>query len=157
MHVLVTGGNRGIGAAIVRAFAARGDRVTFLYHERHDAAQSVAAETGALALQADVASLAAVEAAFRAAPPADVLVNCAGIAHQGLISQITPTEWDRLFAVNVKGIYHCVNTALPAMLARRHGRKYGGIIGLVLLLAGAAGAAVDFWEGRGQKGRPGRH
>ncbi len=121
MHVLVTGGSRGIGAAIVRAFAARGDRVTFLYHERHDAAQSVAAETGTLALQADVASLAAVEAAFRAAPPADVLVNCAGIAHQGLISQITPTEWDRLFAVNVKGIYHCVNAALPAMLARQAG------------------------------------
>lgn len=121
MQVLVTGGSRGIGAAIVRAFAARGDRVAFLYRERRDAARIVSQETGAQAFQADVADREAVEAAFAAAGPADILVNCAGIAHQGLISEISGAEWDRLFAVNVKGIYHCVNAALPGMLARQAG------------------------------------
>ena len=51
----------------------------------------------------------------------DVLVNCAGIAHFGTISQISGEMWDRLFAVNVKGIYHCVNAALPFFLAKQRG------------------------------------
>jgi len=121
MRVVVTGGSRGIGAAAVRRFAARGDAVAFLYEKNHEAARDVASETGALALQADVADRAAVEAAFSRFGGADILVNCAGIAHYGLISQISGAEWDRLFAVNVKGIYHCVNAALPAMLARQAG------------------------------------
>ena len=49
-------------------------------------------------------------------PETDVLVNNAGICHYGLLSQITQAQWDRLFAVNVGGIYHCVNAVLPAML-----------------------------------------
>lgn len=121
MRVVVTGGSRGIGAAAVRRFAARGDAVAFLYEKNHEAARDVAMETGAMALQADVADRAAVEAAFSRFGGADVLVNCAGIAHYGLISRISGAEWDRLFAVNVKGIYHCVNAALPAMLARQAG------------------------------------
>ena len=54
-------------------------------------------------------------------PETDVLVNNAGICHYGLISQITQAQWDRLFAVNVGGIYHCVNAVLPAMLHRQSG------------------------------------
>lgn len=120
-RVLVTGGSRGIGAAVVRAFARRGHRVSFLYEKNEAAAGLVSQETGAAAIRADVADKAAVEAAFQTIGPVDILVNNAGICHYGLISQITPGEWDRLFAVNVRGIYNCVNAALPGMLHEQRG------------------------------------
>ncbi len=121
MHIVITGGSRGIGAAAVRQFAARGDAVTFLYRAHEQAAAATAAATGAAAIRADVSDGEAVKAAFSQIGPVDVLVNCAGIAHQGLISQITPEQWDRMFAVNVRGIYHCVNAVLPSMLSRQDG------------------------------------
>lgn len=120
-NILITGGSRGIGAATVRLFATRGDRVWFLYEKDHAAAQAVARETGARALCCDVADEAAVLAAFQELPPLDVLINNAGICHYGLISQITPAEWRRLFAVNVDGIFHCVRAALPGMLQKQAG------------------------------------
>ena len=68
----------------------------------------------------------------------DVLVNNAGIAHYGLISQITEAEWDRLFAVNVKGIYHCINAVLPGML-----QKQSGCIINVASMWGQVGASCE--------------
>ena len=121
MRIVVTGDSRGIGAATVRLLAARGDHVTFLYARNDEAAEAVSRETGARGIQADVSDGDAVRAAFREAGEVEGLVNCAGIAHQGLISQITEAEWDRLFAVNVRGIYHTVNAALPSMLRRQSG------------------------------------
>ena len=120
-RVLVTGGSRGIGAATVRSFARRGHRVYFLYEKNEAAAKLVSQETGAVALRADVADRAAVEAAFREIGSVDILVNNAGICHYGLLSQISPEQWDRLFAVNVRGIYNCVNAALPGMLHVQRG------------------------------------
>lgn len=120
-HVLVTGGSRGIGAATVRAFAAAGYRVSFLYEKAHEAAARVAEETGATALCCDVADAAGVNAAVASLPPINVLVNNAGIDHYGLISQISEAEWDRVFNVNVKGIYHCIQAVLPAMLEKQRG------------------------------------
>lgn len=120
-HVLITGGSRGIGAAAVRAFSGAGYPVTFFYAKNHTAAREVAAATGAEALCCDVADPAAVREAVSHMPPVDVLVNNAGIAHYGLISQITEEEWTRLFAVNVGGVYHCVNAVLPAMLQKQRG------------------------------------
>lgn len=120
-HVLVTGGSRGIGAATVRAFAAAGYRVSFLYEKAHEAAARVAEETGATALCCDVADAAGVNAAVASLPPINVLVNNAGIDHYGLISQISEAEWDRVFDVNVKGIYHCIQAVLPAMLEKQRG------------------------------------
>lgn len=120
-HVLITGGSRGIGAAAVAAFAARGDDVTFLYHRNHEAAQTVARRTGATPLCCDVANGDAVARLAPQLQQTEVLINNAGICHTGLISQITPQQWRRLFDVNVTGIYHCVNTVLPGMLARQAG------------------------------------
>ncbi len=121
MNVVITGGSRGIGAAAVRLFADRGDRVWFLYEKNDAAAQAVAAETGAAAIRCDVADEAQVNAAFASLPPVDVLVNNAGIAHFGLINQITPEEWRRMFAVHVDGAFHCIRAALPGMLQKQRG------------------------------------
>ena len=137
-HVLITGGSRGIGAAAVRAFSEAGCRVTFFYAKNHGAAQEVAAKTGAEALCCDVADPAAVREAVSHIAPVDVLVNNAGIAHYGLISQITEEEWTRLFAVNVGGVYHCVNAVLPAML-----QKQSGCILNVASMWGQVGASCE--------------
>ena len=119
--VIITGGSRGIGAAAVRAFCARGDRVPFLYEKEDEKAAAVAAETGAIAIRCDVSDEAAVNAAFARLPGADVLINNAGIADYDLINVITPARWRRLFAVNVDGAFYCIRAALPHMLRRQSG------------------------------------
>ena len=119
--VIITGGSRGIGAAAVRAFCARGDRVAFLYEKEDEKAQAVAAETGAQAVRCDVADEAAIRAAFSQLPGADVLINNAGIADYDLINVITPARWRRLFAVNVDGAFYCIRAALPHMLQQQSG------------------------------------
>ncbi len=121
MNVLITGGSRGVGAAAVRRFCALGHRVRFFYVSSHEKAMALAAETGAEAVQCDVADPAAVAAGVEAFGPVDVLINNAAIAHYGLISQIGEEMWQRLFAVNVHGVYHCVNAVLPGMLRQQRG------------------------------------
>ena len=119
--VVITGGSRGIGAAAVELFAARGDRVYFLYEKNHDAAKAVAKKTGATPICCDVADGQAVRAAFKSIPDVDILVCNAGICQYGLMSMTSEAEWDRIFAVNVKGIYHCVNAAMPFFLKKQRG------------------------------------
>ena len=120
-NVVITGGSRGIGAAAVELFAARGDRVWFLYEKDHASAQKVAALTGATPICCDVADSAKVKEAFRQIPEVDILVCNAGIVHYGLMSMMEEAAWDRIFAVNVKGIYNCVNAAMPAFLKNHRG------------------------------------
>ncbi len=119
--VVITGGSRGIGAAAVELFAQRGDRVFFLYEKNHDAAQAVAQKTGATAICCDVAHKDAVARAFAQIGDADILICNAGIGHFGLMSQLSEDMWDRIFAVNVKGMYHCINAATPGFLAKQKG------------------------------------
>ena len=137
-NVIITGGSRGIGAACVRRFAARGDRVWFLYEKEHDAARAVAAETGAVPICADVADGSAVRAAFRQIPDVDILVCNAGISIPGLMSMLPESSWDRLFDVNVKGIYHCVNAAMSAFL-----RKQSGSVVTVSSMWGVTGGSCE--------------
>lgn len=121
MTTVITGGSRGIGAAAVEVFAARGDRVFFLYEKDHEAAAAVAAKTGAAAICCDVADREAVNAAFRQIGDVDILINNAGICFYGLMSMMAEADWDRIFAVNVKGIYNCVNAAMPSFLEKHSG------------------------------------
>ena len=137
-HVVITGGSRGIGAAAVKIFAARGDRVFFLYEKDHAAANAVAEQTGATAICCDVSDGNAVKAAFTQIPDVDILICNAGICHTGLMSVLSEQDWDRLFDVNVKGIYHCVNAATPAFL-----RKQAGCVITVSSMWGQVGASCE--------------
>lgn len=121
MRVFITGGSRGIGAAAVRLFSRQGWEVGFLYHQAAEEAKALTGETGAAAYQGDAAEEQAVREALDRFGTVDALVCCAGIAHWGLISQITPQEWQRLFDVNVTGVYHAVRAVLPGMLQRQQG------------------------------------
>ena len=119
--VVITGGSRGIGAATVAQFAKRGDRVYFLYEKNHEAAQAVAQQTGATPICCDVADGAAVAAAFAQIGAVDILVCNAGICLYGLMTHTTEQQWDRIFDVNVKGIYNCINAATPGFLQKQKG------------------------------------
>ena len=136
--VIITGGSRGIGAAAVELFAARGDRVYFLYEKNHEAAKSVAEKTGATAICCDVADSTAVKAAFDSIGDADILICNAGTMHFGLMSMMEESAWDRIFAVNVKGVYNCVNAAMPYFL-----RKHSGSILTVSSMWGQVGASCE--------------
>lgn len=119
--VVVTGGSRGIGAAIVRRFAAEGDRVYFLYEKADAQAAQVAAETGATAIRCDVADEVQVASAFRQIPQVNVLINNAGIADYNPINWTEPAVFRRVMDVNVTGAFLCARAALPSMLQRQEG------------------------------------
>ena len=137
-NVVITGGSRGIGAAAVERFAARGDSVWFFYAQNESAARVIAEKTGATAIRCDVSDSAAVEAAFRQIPDVDILICNAGISVSGLINQLAEDDWDRLFDINVKGIYLCVKAAMPAFL-----RKHSGSIITVSSVWGQVGASCE--------------
>ena len=136
--VVITGGSRGIGAAAVELFAKRGDRVFFIYEKNHAAAQSVSQKTGAQAICCDVADKQAVTEAFRVIGDVDILICNAGICHSGLMSMVDESTWDRMFDVNVKGVYHCINAAMPAFL-----KKHRGSIVTVSSMWGQVGASCE--------------
>ena len=136
--VVVTGGSRGIGAAITARYAARGDRVYFLYEKNHEAAKAVAEKTGAVPICCDVADGSAVAEAFARIPEVDILVCNAGVCWYGLLTAMPEGEWNRMFDVNVKGIYNCVKAAMPAML-----RKHAGSIITISSMWGQVGASCE--------------
>lgn len=127
---LITGGSRGIGAACVRAFAEAGYAVVFLYNRSEETAQTLVQTLRAegrdvTAYQCDVSDPERVKATsadiLRTYHRIDVLVNCAGIAHIGLFTDMTEAEWDRLFAVNVRSAFSVTKAVLPGMISRQQG------------------------------------
>ena len=133
-HAVVTGGASGIGNAIAKLFAASGASVTLL-DLNAEAAQKAASELEGRAqgIGCDVSDESSVTAAFASVGPADILVNCAGIAHVGTVLNTPAADFDRLFRVNVRGTYLCMQAALPAM------QKAGG--GAILNMASIAATA----------------
>ena len=137
---LVTGGSRGIGAAICRALARMGAFVHINYFGSQEAAQevldSIQAEGGKGALlRFDVADGAAVQEALDVVVeehgPIQILVNNAGITRDTLAARMKEEEWDRVLAVNLKGAFNCTKAALRPMMKARWGRiiNIGSVVG----------------------------
>lgn len=156
MIALVTGAGSGIGAAIALRLAADGHAVAVndlsLAAAEATAAQIAAAGGSARAYAADVSDEAAV-GAMVAAVTADlgapeILVNNAGFGHQAPFLEITPAQFDRMFAVHVRGTYLCTRACLPAMLDRGAGiivnvaSQLGQIGGVELVHYAGAKAAI---------------
>jgi NAD(P)-dependent dehydrogenase (short-subunit alcohol dehydrogenase family) len=144
---VVTGAGSGIGAAIARVFAARGAHVAVVDRDQATARQ-VAGEIGkaggaASPHHCDVSQPDEVDALFRsiagAHPRLDILVNNAGISHVGNVETTTPEDMDRLYRVNVMGVYLCARAAVPIML-----RQGGGVILNMCSIAALVGITDRF-------------
>lgn len=140
--ILVLGGSRGIGAAIVRRFAADGGTVTFTYAGSKDAAEALAAETGATALRVDSADRDAVIAAVAAQGPLDVLVVNAGVAIIGDPLSFEPDAVDRMIDINVRAPYHAAVEAARRMKDGGRIIVIGSVNGDRVPFAGAAAYAL---------------
>lgn len=128
--VLITGAARGIGRACALKFAKKGWNVTACYAHAQQAAQSLEEEIRQLGaqcrcVQADVTDSAAVHRLVLLAQAEfgtpDAVVCNAGIAQQKLFADITEDDWDRMFDVNVKGMYRVIHEVLPQLLDRQAG------------------------------------
>ena len=118
--VLVTGGVRGIGFAVAKAFLEKGYRVAVTYSQDEESANA-AREAGLEVYKADVANEADVLQVFSRFQTLDVLVNNAGVALVKQIQDTTEADFDRVFSVNMKGAFLCSRQAAKLMLARGSG------------------------------------
>ena len=144
---LVTGGSRGIGAAVVRALAARGARVVAVARNA-DALGAIAGETGARAIAVDVATQEGVATLARelAADSPDVVVHSAGAFALASLSETAVEDFDRMVAVNLRAAFLLAREFLPAMQARGSGHfvSIGSVAGRLALPGNAAYAASKF-------------
>lgn len=125
-HALVTGGGTGIGAAIARALAAEGAKLT-LVGRRREPLKATAADLGGAAVETvDVTQRDQVDAAFAAARrangPVEILVNNAGSAASGPFGKLAAETWRQMMSVNLDALLHCSQAALPDLLAAPAGR-----------------------------------
>ena len=122
-HAIVTGGGRGIGAAVATALAGMGARVTIMGRDAKVLnAHAKSLGDGALAIACDVADDASVVTAFAQAGDAYILVNNAGQATSEKFVKTSAELWSRMLAVNLTSVYHCTRQVLPAMLEAKGGR-----------------------------------
>lgn len=146
-NVLITGASRGIGTACARLFAEKGYRIFINYLKSEDRAETLCRElrekgTDAFTFCADVSDSTQVEKMMSEITSrfggVDILINNAGIAQQILFSDISEHDWDKMFDVNVKGMYLCTQKALPYML----NKKSGAIVNLSSMW-GITGASCE--------------
>ena len=141
---IVTGGGSGIGQAVAQLFARRGARVTILDVGDATATVEEIARGGQHATyrSCDVTRQSDVDAAFAEVTArcggVDLLVNSAGVAHVGTVEQTSEADFDRVYAVNVKGVYNCLRAGVMAM------KEKGGAIVNIASVASTVGIADRF-------------
>lgn len=120
-RAFVTGGAQGIGAAIVRTFAAAGAKVVIADLDTANA-NAVAKKAGATAVSLDVADADKVQAIMAQHGPFDIVVNNAGIDQHAFFTETNAADWAKLIGVNLVGVLACTHAALPAMQKTGFGR-----------------------------------
>ncbi len=132
-RALVTGGGKGIGAAVARELAAMGAEVVINFRADRDSAEAVAAEIpGAGLHQADVGDPAQVAELFASSGPFDVVVNNAGILRDRLLLRMSTEDWDQVLRTDLSAAFHVTKAAVPQMMRSRWGRivNVTSIVGL---------------------------
>ncbi|MGI5972859.1 MAG: elongation factor P 5-aminopentanone reductase [Oscillospiraceae bacterium] len=123
---LVTGGSRGIGAAVARRLAADGYRVAVNYHFARAQAEALAEELGGIAVQADVSDSAQVQkmvdTVLEKFCQLDILVCNAGVAWQGLLQDMRDEEWRKVLGTDLDGVFFCCRAVLPHMIGQKSGK-----------------------------------
>ena len=135
---LITGGSRGIGAGVARALARDGWRVVLSGRADSEKGRETASALGATFLPADLREEAQVQQLFTAAGEIDALICCAGVAHYGLLQDMTDAQWRDVFSVNTDGVFRCCRAAIPGMV-----RKKSGCIVTVSSVWGEHGASCE--------------
>ena len=124
--VLITGGSRGIGRAMVELFASNGYSVAFTYKNSENEAKNLAESTGALAIKADSASeseiLSAVKETTDAFGTIDCLINNAGVSSFSLFTDLTLDMWNEHLKVNLTGAFLYSKAVIPGMVSKKQGR-----------------------------------
>ena len=118
---LVTGGSRGIGAAIAREFAAAGATVVVGYRSGQDEAEAIAGEIGGRAVQADVAAAEDAKRLVEEAGDLDILVNTAGTTRDGVLARMTDDDWRTVIETNLSSVFYTCRAVSRGMMKRRAG------------------------------------
>ncbi|HEX6959156.1 MAG TPA: acetoacetyl-CoA reductase [Ferrovibrio sp.] len=124
---LITGGTRGIGAAIARSLKASGCNAAAVYHGNAEKAEAFRRETGIPVFQWDVADFAACAAGLKSAEqylggPVEILVNNAGITRDALLHKMTPQQWSEVIATDLTSCFNMCRLSIGAMRERGFGR-----------------------------------
>lgn len=126
MKIIITGGSRGIGRALVERFCADGHSVAFIYNKSADAAEMLVRSTGAVAIRADIRRSEEVDDALNAAVSSlggvDVLISNAGISGFKLLSDVTDAEWNDMISTNLSGAFYVTRRVIPHLVKQQSGR-----------------------------------
>jgi NAD(P)-dependent dehydrogenase (short-subunit alcohol dehydrogenase family) len=126
LHAIVTGGGTGIGAEIARALAEQGASLTLIGRRRDTLVETARSIPGTCVAPADVSVRAEVDRAFETARaahgPIAILINNAGIAASAPFGRVSADDWRRIMAVNLDGLFHCCQAALPDLEQAAAGR-----------------------------------
>ena len=141
-NAVVTGAGSGIGKAVALVLARQGAHVTIVDINEAEAAAVVKEIEGAggkaSAVAVDVSDQGKVDAAFAGLASLDILVNSAGVSHIGTAESTSEADFDRLYKVNVKGVYNCLHAGIPVM------KGQGGVIINVCSIAATVGMPDRF-------------